>query len=91
MSRFARSRTGPQTGKHVCLEIISPDYDEALASAAKVRRQFNNGIDGLIDIEDTRPLPGIEWQLNVDREEAGRFATDIVSAGSMIQLITMVF
>ncbi|NND49486.1 MAG: efflux RND transporter permease subunit, partial [Rhizobiales bacterium] len=79
---------GPQTGKHVRLEITSHDYDEALATAAQVRRQFDKGIDGLIDIEDTRPLPGIEWQLNVDREEAGRFATDIVSVGSMIQLIT---
>ena len=79
---------GPQSGKHVRLEITARDRDAALETAGRVRRFFDTGVEGLIDIEDTRPLPGIEWQLAVDREEAGRFGTDIASVGSMIQLIT---
>ena len=43
---------------------------------------------GLIDIEDESPLPGIEWVLKVDRAEAGRFGTDIVSVGALVQLVT---
>jgi multidrug efflux pump len=79
---------GPQTGKNVRLEITADDLAAAQEAAKTVRHHFDTGIDGLIDIEDTTPLPGIEWHLKVDREEAGRFGTDIASIGAMIQLIT---
>lgn len=79
---------GPPTGKDVRLEVKSRNYDEVAVTAARVRAQFDNGFTGLRDIEDTRPLPGIEWQLAIDREEAGRFNAAIVSVGSMVQLVT---
>ena len=40
------------------------------------------------ELEDTLPLPGIEWNLTVDREAAGRFKADIVTVGNMVQLVT---
>ncbi|MEZ5672029.1 MAG: efflux RND transporter permease subunit [Thiotrichaceae bacterium] len=45
-------------------------------------------IQGLIDIEDTRPLPGIDWKMQVDRAQASRFGADISSIGSAVQLVT---
>jgi len=45
-------------------------------------------IGGLIDIVDSRPIPGIDWRLEVDREEAARFGADITTVGSAIQLVT---
>jgi multidrug efflux pump len=33
-------------------------------------------------------VPGIDWKLSVDREQAARFGTDIATIGSTIQLIT---
>ena len=45
-------------------------------------------LDGVINIEDSRPLPGIEWQIEVDRAEAARFGADITLVGNMIQLVT---
>ncbi|MDH3860256.1 MAG: efflux RND transporter permease subunit, partial [Gammaproteobacteria bacterium] len=39
-------------------------------------------------IEDSRPLPGIEWQIKVDRAEAARFGADISLVGAMVQLVT---
>ncbi|MCC2111853.1 MAG: efflux RND transporter permease subunit, partial [Hyphomicrobiales bacterium] len=75
---------GPPTGKDIRLEIRSRDYDAALAAVAPIRNYFETGIDGLRDFEDTRPLPGIEWQLSIDREEAGRYNAAIVSVGSMV-------
>jgi multidrug efflux pump len=53
----------------------------------RVRRHFEN-MEGLRDMEDTTPLPGIEWVLDVDRKEAGRFGADVTSVGAMIQLVT---
>ena len=79
---------GPPTGKDVRLQINAPDYDTVKRVTARVRQHFDDEVAGLIDIEDDRPLPGIEWELNVDRENAGRFGTDIASVGAMIQLVT---
>ena len=53
-----------------------------------MRRHLETGVADLRDVEDTRPLPGIEWELTVDREEAGRFGTDVASVGGMVQLVT---
>ena len=79
---------GPPTGKDLRLEITAQDYDTVIATTARVRDFLETGMTGLRDIEDTRPLPGIEWELAVDREEAGRFGTDIAEVGAMIQLVT---
>ena len=79
---------GPPTGKHVRLEITAPTYNKVLVAAGQVRTHLDNEMTGLRDVEDTRPLPGIEWEMRVDRVEAGRFGTDIASVGAMIQLVT---
>ncbi len=70
------------------LQISSSSYDKVAAATALVRDHFD-GIEGLIEIEDSRPpLPGIEWELNIDREAAGRYNATIGSVGSMVQLVT---
>jgi multidrug efflux pump len=43
---------------------------------------------GITGIEDTRPLPGIDWQIDVDVEKAGRFGADVATVGGMVQLVT---
>ncbi|MEM9277707.1 MAG: efflux RND transporter permease subunit [Pseudomonadota bacterium] len=78
---------GPPTGKDVRLEIKSTDYDSMFAAVTKIRNKFDT-LDNLQDIEDGRPLPGIDWKLTVDREEAGRYNASIPAVGAMIQLIT---
>jgi len=78
---------GPPTGKDVQLQVASSSYDEVKQLAGLVREKFNT-IEGLRDIEDDRPLPGIEWQLSIDREQAGRFNAAIASVGAMVQLVT---
>ena len=78
---------GPPTGKPVQLQLTSR-FPELLApEVVKVRRYFES-LDGLIDIEDSRPMPGIEWELDVDRAQAGRFGADIVRVGNVVQLVT---
>ena len=34
------------------------------------------------------PLPRIDWQIDVDVEQAGRYGTDVATVGAMVQLIT---
>ncbi|MEM8552741.1 MAG: efflux RND transporter permease subunit [Pseudomonadota bacterium] len=78
---------GPPTGKDIQLQITSTSYD-ALISATESARDHIETVEGLRDVEDDRPLPGIEWQLSVDREEAGRFGANIQTVGQIIQLVT---
>ena len=79
---------GPPTGKHIRLELTAPTYEAVREAAGLVRMHMETGMEHLRDVEDTRPLPGIEWEMTVDRQEAGRFGTDIQSVGGMIQLVT---
>lgn len=78
---------GPPTGKDVRLQVTGTDYDAVLDVTGKVRAHVNT-MSGLRDLEDERPLPGIEWQLSIDRAEAGRYNAGITSVGAMIQLVT---
>ena len=79
---------GPPTGKDIQIELTSNDYGQLLQAAATIRDHLDRNVDGLIDVEDGRPLPGIEWVMNVDRELAGRFGADVTSVGATIQLVT---
>lgn len=78
---------GPPTGKDVRLEVKSTDYDAMVEAIGRVRAELDT-MNDLRDVEDDRPLPGIDWQLTVDREEAGRYNASIPAVGAMIQLIT---
>lgn len=78
---------GPPTGKDVTLEIRGTDYDTVLATTRMVRAHVET-VEGLQDLEDNTPLPGIEWQIAIDREEAGRFGASIAAVGPMVQLVT---
>lgn len=78
---------GPPTGKDVRLEVKSTNYEDMIAAIARVREKLDS-MNDLQEVEDDRPLPGIDWQLTVDREEAGRYNASIPAVGAMIQLIT---
>ena len=49
---------------------------------------FSNELIGFVDIEDGRPVPGIEWQLNVNRGEAAKFGADVTLIGNYVRMIT---
>lgn len=78
---------GPPSGKDIRLQITASDYDLLTEQVARVRAFFDREGD-LQDVEDGRPLPGIEWQIDIDREEAGRYNAGIAAVGSMVQLVT---
>ncbi|WP_071673308.1 efflux RND transporter permease subunit [Nioella nitratireducens] len=83
---FSQSR-GPASGKPVNLRLAGDNWEELLAATAQVRDHFEN-TPGLTLVEDTLPLPGIDWQLSVDVEAAGRFGANVATVGGMVQLVT---
>ncbi|MDH4073122.1 MAG: efflux RND transporter permease subunit [Gammaproteobacteria bacterium] len=82
-----KAQDGPQQGKPVQIELSSR-FPEALTNAAGRIREVLETIEGVYNVDDSRPLPGIEWQIDVDRAEAARFGADITLVGNMIQLVT---
>jgi len=82
-----KQENGPPTGKDIQVELTSTNYPALLEAAERVRDKIN-ATDGLVDQEDSRPLPGIEWVLEVDREMAGRFGADVATVGAGVQLVT---
>ncbi|MDJ0824966.1 MAG: efflux RND transporter permease subunit [Rhodobacter sp.] len=78
---------GPASGKPVHLRMKGDNWQDLLAAAEIARTRFE-ATPGLIDIEDTRPLPGIDWQIDVDVEKAGRYGADVATVGGMVQLVT---
>ena len=78
---------GPAQGKALHLRLLGNDLGAIEAAAETVRARFD-ATPGLVDVEDTLPLPGIDWKLDVDVEKAGRFGADVQLVGAMVQLIT---
>ncbi|NKX46406.1 efflux RND transporter permease subunit [Roseicyclus persicicus] len=83
---FSQSR-GPASGKPVHLRLSGDNWEE-LQEATRIARAHFEGLPGLTLIEDTLPLPGIDWQIDVDVEAAGRFGADVATVGAMVQLVT---
>ncbi len=84
---FRKQEGGPADGKPVELKVSSLESDKLNAFADQLRERMA-AMGGFVDIEDDRSLPGIEWQLKVDRESAALFGTDVLSVGSAVRLIT---
>jgi multidrug efflux pump len=82
-----KAEAGPPIGKPIQLELRS--REPALLGPAVARtRALLDTVPGLKDIEDSRPLPGIEWELVVDRAQAAKFGADVMSVGDVIQVVT---
>ena len=78
---------GPPVGKDVQISVLSSNREVLLETATIIRKKLDD-TDGLVDIEDTRPLPGTEWHLDIDRERAAKFGVDINQVGGVVQLVT---
>jgi multidrug efflux pump len=78
---------GPPTGKDVQVELRSND-PVALTRAANLVKAHLAADPQLHELEDNRTSPGIEWNLAVDREAAGRYGVDVLAVGQAIQFVT---
>ncbi len=78
---------GPASGKPVHLRLKADNFEKLTEAATLARAQFER-TPGLTLIEDSRPLPGIDWQIDVDVEKAGRYGADVAIVGAMVQLVT---
>ncbi|MDG2250651.1 MAG: efflux RND transporter permease subunit [Gammaproteobacteria bacterium] len=79
---------GPPVGKEIQVELAGENLDLLFSEAERIRAFMETEMTGLIDIDDTAPIPGIEWQINVDRAQAAMFGANMTEIGAAIQLLT---
>ncbi|HBN16328.1 MAG TPA: acriflavin resistance protein [Pseudohongiella sp.] len=79
---------GPPVGKELQIEFYGEDLRTIIAEARRVRDFIENEVTGLIDIDDTTPVPGIEWEITVDRARAAMSGASMTEIGTAIQLLT---
>ena len=77
----------PESGKDIQLELTSSNNTELAKVTEKLSSKLKT-MDGVIEVDDTRSLPGIEWVIKVDRELAGKYGVDVSIIGAIVQLVT---
>lgn len=78
---------GPPSGKPIQVEFSSRDTELLQPAVEKLVTQMQK-MGGFKDIEDDRPIPEIEWQIDVNRELAGRYGLDILTIGNFVKMVT---
>lgn len=77
----------PESGKDIQIELTSSNNLQLIKVTDSISNKLKS-MDGIMEVDDTRSLPGIEWIINVDRELAGKYGVDVSIIGSIIQLVT---
>ena len=79
---------GPPAGKAILLQFSS--HNRALIDPAikRVVDYIEQTMPDIRDLDDTRALPGVEWNLSVDRAQAAIYGADVSQVGIAVMLIT---
>ena len=68
--------------------VIASKFPDLIYDATARIRAGMDKIEGLRNVDDTLPMPGIEWELDVDRAEAAKYGADLTTVGESIRFIT---
>ncbi|WP_051332758.1 efflux RND transporter permease subunit [Cucumibacter marinus] len=79
---------GPPAGKDINMRVEGTVYDDLAPAVARVRDYIENDLGDMVDIEDDRPSPGIDWEVKVDRVEAAKYGIGVRELSPYIQLVT---
>ncbi len=82
-----KQESGPPTGKDIQIDIASR-FPKKLEKSTELVLEAIEYIGDAIDIEDTRPLPGIDWELNVNRTQAAKFGLNLSTIGQYVRMVT---
>ena len=78
---------GPSQGKPVQIELRA-EQPENLGPAVEQVRAAMERLGGFTDVADSRPVPGVEWRLAVDRQKAVQYGADVSLLGAAVQMVT---
>jgi multidrug efflux pump len=82
-----KEKSGPPAQKPINIELCAPEAS-LLKPALLILKKHLKGMAGVTSISDNLPIPGIEWQLTIDRGQAAKFDANVRQVGNAIKLVT---
>ncbi len=82
-----KPQAGPPTGKPIQVQLSATDPAALPAAAEKVAALLAKHPE-IVDIDDAKPIPGIDWRLEVKRSEAAKYGVSVGTVGAAVQLVT---
>lgn len=82
-----QAQMGPTSGIDIQMQFFSDDLVALYDTVDQVVTRMEQD-ERIQDVSDNRPLDGLEWRIDVDREAASRFGVDLSTVGSSIRMIT---
>ncbi|MDC3204362.1 efflux RND transporter permease subunit [Pelagibacteraceae bacterium] len=79
---------GPPIGKDLEIRITGPSSSSILKVTKDVRNYIDENVNGLVSVEDTLPVPLVDWELIIDKPKAAQFGADIFTIGKAVSLVT---
>ncbi|WP_413285133.1 efflux RND transporter permease subunit [Vibrio sp. MA40-2] len=80
-------QAGPPSEHDLVIQLSALEFDK-LNNAAVIVRNWADTYPAFINLSDTSAKPGIDWQIDIKRDDAGRFAADATLVGNTVQLVT---
>ena len=81
------AENGPPAGKDINLRVESTNYDDLVPVVTAIHDHLASWPE-VVDLEDGRPSPGIDWQVTIDRNEAGKYGIGVRELAPYVQLVT---
>ncbi|WP_375752670.1 efflux RND transporter permease subunit [Vibrio sp. HN007] len=84
---FKKPEAGPPIEHDLIIELSARDASK-LDSAAKYVRHWADSYPAFTNLSDNSSKPGIDWQIDIKRDDAGRFGADATLVGNTVQFVT---
>ncbi len=78
---------GPTAGVDIQMEVSGPDRPALMRAVEAITGALNSDAR-FVDVSNNLPLDGLEWRIDVDRQEASRLGADLSAVGAAMQMLT---
>ncbi|MBV7300004.1 efflux RND transporter permease subunit [Enterovibrio paralichthyis] len=84
---FKKPQAGPPSEHDLSIEISAANSQLIAPAALQVRALLEQS-PAYTNFSDTLTKPGIDWSIDIDREDAARFGADATLVGNTVQFVT---